>query len=503
MKNKSMKRLTLLGGLILSAVMLSGCTANFCSAKDQANIMFPFDKSAVTYTDTKGDTGEKVFDDNDNLFLTYSKDNSETLPEVFKAAEQAKISIPSDDYFIAMDKILLKGEESLNFVGAFERYADLVKTEENRDLTTANATVEDINQAYKKFGYLKFYGNSENPALMDNFTIWTNFLKSDSQLGLEMTPSTDFINIYYRQLNMKIANHRSCIALTTDEYGNYGKDHDKVTIEAKDWGYAWSKGFFEGLLIFPISWLVDTLAFSFGLNGIGQIWAIVLVTMIVRTLMLAVTFNSTLSQQKMTMLQPELAKIQAKYPNSNTNKAQKERLAQEQMALYKRNKVHPFRQILVMFVQFPIFICVWGAMTGAAVLSSDAVLGLYLSDSIWNTLMNVSGFPGNAGWWTALVLFILMAASQFVSMKLPQFLQKRREKKMPKLTKNPAKDSMANQMKWFSYIMLAMVIVMGFTLPAAMGVYWLIGALFSIIQTLITQYIMSKSMNKNNKRKKK
>ena len=42
--------------------------------------------------------------------------------------------------------------------------------------------------------------------------------------------------------------------------------------------------------------------------------------------------------------------------------------------------------MLVMIIQFPIFISVWNALTGSASLSRDAVLGLRLSDTIWNVL---------------------------------------------------------------------------------------------------------------------
>ena len=48
------------------------------------------------------------------------------------------------------------------------------------------------------------------------------------------------------------------------------------------------------------------------------------------------------------------------------------------------------------------------------------------------------------------------------------------------------------QMKWVSIFMLVFTIIMGFMLPSAMGVYWLIGGLISMIQTLITQLVISK-----------
>jgi YidC/Oxa1 family membrane protein insertase len=248
--------------------------------------------------------------------------------------------------------------------------------------------------------------------------------------------------------------------------------------------------------------MVDVFARSFdpGLTGMGQIWAIVLVTLIVRVVVLALTFKSTMDQQKTQALQPQLAKLQAKYPNSNTNKAEAQRLSQEQMALYKRNKVNPLSVLLAMIVQFPVFIAVWGALQGSAVLSSGEVLNLRLSDTIQSVLTNVSGtwYQNTSGWWTALVLFILMSVFQWLAMMLPQWMTKRRTKNQAKVTANPAADKNTSTMKWVSYGMLIFTIIMGFALPAAMGIYWGIGALISMIQTWITQSIM---LNKQAKEK--
>ena len=90
-----------------------------------------------------------------------------------------------------------------------------------------------------------------------------------------------------------------------------------------------------------------------------------------------------------------------------------------------------------------------------------------------------------------------MALAQAAAMLLPQWMQKRRAKKVAKLGKNPAQNSQANKMKWFTYIMLAMIIFMGFSLVSAMGVYWLVGALVSLVQTVIMQVITERKKSKN------
>ena len=89
-----------------------------------------------------------------------------------------------------------------------------------------------------------------------------------------------------------------------------------------------------------------------------------------------------------------------------------------------------------------------------------------------------------------------MAGAQTVAMLLPQWIAKAKKKKIAKLGRNPAQKESDNKMKWFTYIMLAMIIFMGFSLVSALGVYWLVGALFSIAQTLITHAIMNRKGSK-------
>lgn len=89
-----------------------------------------------------------------------------------------------------------------------------------------------------------------------------------------------------------------------------------------------------------------------------------------------------------------------------------------------------------------------------------------------------------------------MSVAQFLAMKIPQWLAKRRTKKIARLSKNPAQTQQTRTANIISYVMLIMIVVMGFTLPAAMGVYWLIGALVSLAQSLIIQFIFAKKGNK-------
>jgi YidC/Oxa1 family membrane protein insertase len=186
----------------------------------------------------------------------------------------------------------------------------------------------------------------------------------------------------------------------------------------------------------------------------------------------------------MSLLQPEIAKLQNKYPNANTNQYEKQRMAQEQWQIYQKHGVNPFNQILIAFVQFPVFIAVWGAMTGSAVLATGSFLELNLASPLGGVITS-NWFQSS--WWTAVVIFVLMTLAQFIAMKLPMWFQKQAQNKVSHTVKSNAAQSSQSQANMVSNVMFIMIIVMGFSLPSAMGIYWFIGALISLAQTLLTR----------------
>ena len=494
---KKRTKLTVLGlSLIAGSLILSGCTASFCSVNDKAHILYAFDYGVSDYYDHEVEGSKQVFEGNTNIYYVVNRPTS-TSSGIGKAdsdATKAGLALPSNNYFEKMDLLVLENALLAS------------------NLNKATVGFDDAINALDNYGYLKYDGEK----LWDSWDSLNNELRTmastNSGINLDDLPTNDYMAIYKRDMNSLITSYRSCIAITTDDYGYYGyangaqyRDGHRVAvqIEAKDWGYAWKKGFLEGLLVFPIAWLTETFVTGFKAGGVAgglaQLLAIFAITFIVRSLMLLVTIKQTTGNAKMQALQPEVIKIQNKYPNANTNTYEKQQMAQEMNKLYKKNKINPLSSLLVMVVQFPVFICVWGALQGCASLSSDALFNLHLSDSINTVLFNGANW-GNGSAVTALILFLLMAAAQVISMLLPQWLQKMKRKKVASLGKNPAQTDQQSRMKMFTYMMMAMIIFMGFTLPSAMGVYWFFGALFSVAQTLIIEAINNnRSKKKGNK----
>ena len=394
----------------------------------------------------------------------------------------------------------------------------LAKYKENSDEALLNEMLEGKegenigrnNALLARAGHIKFYNEANPTDYFANLNKWNDEIIKTEGFNFDDGMSQNFLNLMKTNLTAQVQNLRTCITVNDGFYGHVSNDplNDTVLIEGKGedfyegWGRAFSEhGFLEGLLVYPIGTMVENFAHIFGMNGAGQIFAVLLATLIIRVLFLLVTMPSTLSQQKMTFLQPELAKLQQKYPNANTNNYEKQKLASAQMALYKKYKVHPFASLLVIVVQFPVFICVWNALQGSASLSRDAVLGLRLSDTIWNVLSNFTNWPSNPGWWTALVLVLLMSAAQIVAMLLPNWLNKKRMKSITKLGNSATMSQQNKTLKITQWVMTIFIIIMGFTLPSAMGVYWFAGAIISILQSVLLHFIFikrAKNHDRNN-----
>ena len=435
--SKTHKFVILIGGLFV----LSSCTASFCSPQDISRVMYAYDSGNVS--------------DNPNQFVA-----NPGLAGIITQAEESGFDTPSDAFWLAMDEKVLTA-------------ATLAATTNNQGNLDEAAILAN-------YGYVKYLGT--NSVLWSNWDRWVNEIRTNTLVSPSEAPNFDFTQLYKSTIDQFAAQYRSCITTTAGSYGPNGE----YLFEGKTWAEAFSRGLIEGLFVYPVAFLIEFFNSTFAstIPGLSQVFAILFTTIIVRGLMIAVTFKSTLASQKMSLLQPEIAKLQNKYPNANTNQYEKQRMAQEQWAIYQKNGVNPFNQILIAFVQFPVFIAVWGAMTGSAVLATGSFLDLNLASPLGGIITS-NWFQ--TSWWTAVVIFVLMTLAQFIAMKLPMWFQKQAQKKVAHTVKSSAAQSSQSQANMVSNVMFIMIIVMGFSLPSAMGIYWFIGALISLAQTLLTR----------------
>jgi YidC/Oxa1 family membrane protein insertase len=82
-------------------------------------------------------------------------------------------------------------------------------------------------------------------------------------------------------------------------------------------------------------------------------WSIILLTFTVRIVILPLTFKGVKSMQRLQTLQPEIKRIQERY------KDDKQRMNQEVMAFYQREKVNPLGSCMPLLLQIPFFIALF------------------------------------------------------------------------------------------------------------------------------------------------
>ncbi len=101
---------------------------------------------------------------------------------------------------------------------------------------------------------------------------------------------------------------------------------------------------------------VTVLTFLYSILNQDIVLSIVVFTILVRLAILPLTAQQQRSAKAMQELQPELKKLQDKHKND------REKLAQEQMALYREHGVNPLGGCLPLLIQFPILIGLYQAI---------------------------------------------------------------------------------------------------------------------------------------------
>ncbi|HLR61202.1 MAG TPA: YidC family membrane integrase SpoIIIJ [Lentibacillus sp.] len=206
-----------------------------------------------------------------------------------------------------------------------------------------------------------------------------------------------------------------------------------------------STGIWNSYFVWPLSQVITYFANMF--NGSYGL-AIIVVTVIVRLILLPLNVKQLKSSKAMQDIQPELKELQQQYSSKDANTQQK--LQQETMQLFQKHGVNPLAGCLPIFVQMPILIAMYHAIMRTPEVQEHTFLWFQLGTSDYI-------LPLIAGGATFIQQKMMMGGSQ--------------------AAQNP-------QMMVMLYVMPIMIIVMGYILPAALALYWVVGNVFMIAQTV-------------------
>ena len=229
--------------------------------------------------------------------------------------------------------------------------------------------------------------------------------------------------------------------------------------------------FFNVLLYYPLfNFLV--LLYNY-LPGHDFGIAIIFLTIIIRIILYPVSIKALNSQKTLQELQPKVQEIQKKYKNN------KEQLAKETLKLYRQEKINPFSGLFLAIIQLPILIALYTVFWKG--LNSSELANLY-------------SFVPNPGQINAIFLGLIdLSKANFIFAVMAGIIQFFQTKMlMPKSESIKGKSSDISQMmqKQMVYFFPFLTIFILMKLPSAIGLYWIVSGVFSIIQ----QYFILKQI---------
>lgn len=197
--------------------------------------------------------------------------------------------------------------------------------------------------------------------------------------------------------------------------------------------------------------------------------AIIITTIIFKLILLPVNLSQTKSSKKMAEIQPLMKEIQVKYKNDPQTQQKK------MQELYKEHNYKPSGSCLILLLQMPIIFAFFAVFREPAKYAFTEP-GLYEAINksfIWITNLdnpdpNLWGLPLLAGL-TTYLQSVIMAKAQGNGDPQAQAMQK-------------------NMM----YFMPIMIFISARNFAGGLALYWVIGNIFTIIQTLISNRSLGK-----------
>lgn len=256
----------------------------------------------------------------------------------------------------------------------------------------------------------------------------------------------------------------------------------------------------------------------YNLFGQNYGWALVGFTLLVNLILLPLTLKQQKSTAELQLIQPELAKIQAKYKND------KEKLNTETLKLYQKYNINPMGGCLPLLIQMPIILIlyqviikplsymqgltaaqltelqtlVYGNADKATKVLSEVTLASdasKLSSDVLSTLsfkftninLNFFGFDlgvtpsfSNPG-----IMWIIPIMAGVTTYLLSWYTMKQSNASKPDTEKKNGEPDPASQMQTMNKIMPLITVYFAFNFAAGIGFYWIMNNVFRFLQQMI------------------
>lgn len=286
----------------------------------------------------------------------------------------------------------------------------------------------------------------------------TKYLKDSDKKAVkyEETGQTLTSNILCRPKNKEILS-------IYEEYNQKVSDNKKIDLEnltecenMKLFGSY--EGLWTNLFVKPLAILivkVGTLIKSYGL-------ALIFITILIRAIVWPLSGKAAKQSQNMEKAKPELDKLERKYKNRTDQESMMQK-SQEMLLIYKKYNINPMSGCLFAFIQIPLFLAFYEAISRIPVIFEETFLGFQLGTSPLNAVLS--------GHYYYLIFIVLIAGATYYSFKFN--------------ASNSISVEQEQQMKQMKIFMVVFMTVASFSISSGIAIYWVTSNLFTIFQNII------------------
>lgn len=256
--------------------------------------------------------------------------------------------------------------------------------------------------------------------------------------------------------------------------------------------------------LWPIKWVVEALLVSFhslwtflgfkGDDGLTWVLSIIGLVLVIRAALIPLFVRQIKGQRNMVLAQPELVALQKRY-KGKTDQESRQKMATEQMEIYKRTGSNPLSSCLPLLVQMPIFSSLFFVLSDAQ--HGKFITGGWLDTALADSFAKATffGAPLHETFLstTATLEVKIMAGVMIVVMTATQFITQRQ---IIAKNQNPASVQSTQYMQtqkimlWLFPIIFA---ISGVSFPLGVMWYWLasnfwtMGQQFVVIRNMPTE----------------
>ena len=234
----------------------------------------------------------------------------------------------------------------------------------------------------------------------------------------------------------------------------YDKLPECKNLKINSGGY---EGLWTSFFVKPLAWFIVKIGLLVKNNGL----AIMIVGLLLRMALYPISKKSTNMSENMKKAQDDINRLEKKYKGKEDKESMMAK-SQEMMVIYKKYDINPMSSCLFAFLQLPIFFAFLEAVYRVPAFFENDFLVFNLGTT------PLEGFSQGNYWYILLIALIIGAT--YYSFKNMN---------------TTGNDQQAKQMKMMSTFMIVFIVIVSFSLPTSIALYWIVSNGFTIVQNIL------------------